>query len=181
VRQAIMQKSATTQLEAPRIENTNPMLIAGLRSPFADEPWKGTPELWQRFTPYLGKIPGRVGRAAYGLCFLQPNGVDYVAGVEVSGPSDLPSDFTAVNIPAGTYLVFPHREHVSKLHITCDMISEWLPTSGYEAEASWGTGLLRALFGGVQSEHWDGGHGGVSSDQGVKLPRGLGDSSRNKN
>jgi AraC family transcriptional regulator len=133
MQQAKTEKSATTQLEAPGIENSRPMLIAGLRSHFADEPWRSTPELWQRFTPYLGKIPGQVERAAYGLCFHLPNGIDYLAGVEVSGLSGLPPDFTAVNIPAGKYLVFPHREHVSRLHITCEKIADWLPTSWYEA------------------------------------------------
>ena len=133
MQQAQMRTSSARQVEAPRVENSRPLLIAGLRSQFADEPWKGTPELWQRFAPYLGKILGQVGRTAYGLCFLLLNGVDYLAGVEVSGSSGLPSDFTPVNIPAQRYLVFPHREHVSKLHITCDMISEWLPTSGHEA------------------------------------------------
>jgi AraC family transcriptional regulator len=127
------QNSPGTQLETPRVENSRPMLMAGLRNHFRDEPWKGTPELWRRFAAYLGKIPGQVGGAAYGLCFLQPNGIDYVAGVEVSGLSGVPSDFTAVHIAAGKYLVFPHGQHVSKLHFTCEMISEWLPTSGYEA------------------------------------------------
>jgi AraC family transcriptional regulator len=124
MQQAKMEKSATTRVEAPGVEKSKPMLIAGLRSHFLDEPWKGTPELWQRFSPYLGKIPGQVGRAAYRLCFQLSNGIDYVAGFEVSGLSGLPSDFTAVNIPAGKYLVFPHREHVSKLHITCFEIAE---------------------------------------------------------
>ncbi len=133
MQQAKMEKSAATQLEAPRVENCRAMLVAGLRGHFAVEPWRGTPELWQRFAPYIGKLPGQVGRTAYGLCFLLPNGVDYEAGVEVSGVSGVPSDFTAVNIPAGKHLVFPHREHVSKLHITCDKIAEWLPTFGYEA------------------------------------------------
>jgi AraC family transcriptional regulator len=133
MQQAQKKTSSATQLEAPRVENGMPKRIAGLRSRFTDEPCKGAPELWQRFVPYLGKIPGQVGRVAYGLCFLLPNGIDYVAGAEVSGLSGIPSDFTVVNIPAGKYLVFPHREHVSKLHITCDEIAEWLPTSGYEA------------------------------------------------
>ena len=133
MRQAQMRTSSATSLEAPRVENSRPLLIAGLRSHFREEPWNGTPELWQRFAPHLGRIPGQVGRTAYGLCFLLPNGVAYLAGVEVSGLAGLPSDFAAVNIPAQKYLVFPHGEHVSKLHLTCEMISEWLPTSGYEA------------------------------------------------
>jgi len=133
MQQAQMRTSSAAQLEAPRVENSRPLLIAGLRSHFADQPWNGTPELWQRFAPHLGRIPGQVGRTAYGLCFLLPNGVDYLAGVEVSGLAGLPSDFASVNLPAQKYLVFPHREHVAKLHNTCQVIAEWVPTSGYEA------------------------------------------------
>ena len=136
MQQAQMRTSSAAQLETPRVENSRPLLIAGLRSHFREEPWNGTPELWQRFAPYLGRIPGQVGRTAYGLCFLLPNGVDYLAGVEVSSLAGLPSDFVTVNIPAQKYSVFSHREHVSKLYRTCEMISEWLPTSGYEAATS---------------------------------------------
>jgi AraC family transcriptional regulator len=133
MQQAQMGTSSAARLDAPRVVNSTPLLIAGLRGHFADAPWTGTPELWQRFAPHLGKVPGQVGRTAYGLCFLLPNGVDYLAGVEVSAASGLPSDFATINIPAKTYLVFPHREHVSKLHVTCEKIAEWLPRSGYEA------------------------------------------------
>jgi AraC family transcriptional regulator len=128
--------SLAAELEAPRVENSRPLLIAGLRGQFTGEPWNGTPELWQRFAPHLGKISGQVGPTAYGLCFLLSNGVDYLAGMEVSGVSGLPADFATVSIPAQKYLVFPHSGHVSKLHLTCERISEWLPTSGYEAAKS---------------------------------------------
>jgi AraC family transcriptional regulator len=133
VQQTQLQKSPALQFEAPRVENSKPLRMAGLRCHFRDAPSKGTPELWQRIAPHLGNIPGQVGRAAYGLCFLLPNGVDYLAGVEVSGISGLPLDFTMVSIPAQKYLVFSHGEHVSKLHITCDAIAQWLPTSGHQA------------------------------------------------
>jgi AraC family transcriptional regulator len=133
VQQAQMKTTRPAELEAPRVEHGRPLLITGLRSHFADEPWKGIPELWRRFAQHLGKIPGQVGRTAYGLCFLQASGVEYLAGVEVSRSSGLPSDFTTVSVPAQKYLVFSHREHVSKLHLRCATISEWLPTSGHEA------------------------------------------------
>lgn len=109
------------------------MQIAGLRYHYADEPWKGMAEQWQRFLSHMGKIPGQVGRTAYGVSFLLPNGVDYLAGVEVSGNSKVPEDFATVSIPAQKYLVFPHREHVSKLHETCRMAGEWLAANGHEA------------------------------------------------
>jgi len=138
MQQARTQKSAAAQLETPRSENGRAMQIAGLRYHYADEPWKGLAEQWQRFVSHMGKIPGQVGRTAYGVNFLLPNGVDYLAGVEVSGNSALPEDFATVSIPAQKYLAFPHREHVSKLHETCGMAGEWLAANGYEVFRSAG-------------------------------------------
>jgi len=117
----------------PRLENGKPLLIAGLRGHLTSANWEGIPAQWQRFGSYLGKIPGEVGRAAYGLCFQVPNGIDYLSGVEVSGGSGLPSEFSLVSIPAQKYVIFPHHEHVSKLRSTLDTIwDKWLPASGHE-------------------------------------------------
>ncbi len=129
--QATMKKS---QLEAPRMENGKALRIAGLREHYTSETMKNIPELWMRFAPRIGNIPGQVGRVAYGLCFnaLSPDGMDYLAGVEVSSSSDLPGDFSVANIPAQRYAVFSHREHVSKLYETLDAIHKWLPGSGLE-------------------------------------------------
>jgi len=95
---------------------------------------KNIPELWQRFGPHIGNIPGQVGRVAYGLCFnaLSPDGVDYLVGVEVSGSSGLPGDFSVATIPAQKYAVFSHRDHVSKMYQTLDAIDKWFPGSGLE-------------------------------------------------
>jgi AraC family transcriptional regulator len=120
------------QLESPRLENGKALLITGKLGHFTDATWEDIPAQWQRFASHLGKIPGQVGRTTYGLCFLPQDGFDYLSGVEVSGSSGLPSDFKSVSIPAQRYLVFPHREHVSKLNNTCQMIFQWLPTSGRE-------------------------------------------------
>jgi AraC family transcriptional regulator len=130
-----MKKSPATKLEAPRIENGEALRIAGLRAHYTSETMKHIPELWMRFAPHIGNIPGQVGRVVYGLCFnaLSPDGIDYLAGVEVSGSSDLPGEFSVANIPAQKYAVFPHREHVSKLYETLDAIDKWLPGSGLEA------------------------------------------------
>jgi AraC family transcriptional regulator len=133
--QATMKKSTAVKLEAPRMENGKALRIAGLREHHTQETMKNIPGLWQRFAPHIGKIPGQVGRVAYGLCFnaVSPDGIDYLAGVEVSGSSDLPSEFSVANIPAQKYAVFSHREHVSKLYETLDAIDKWLPGSGLEA------------------------------------------------
>src|SRR5260370_2805233 len=132
--QATMKKSPAMQLEAPRFENGKALLIAGLSGHYTLETMKNMPELWQRFAPQIGNIPGQVGRVAYGLCFnaLSPDGMDYMAGVEVSGSSGLPSEFSVATIPAQKYAVFSHREHVSKLYETLDAIHKWIPGSGLE-------------------------------------------------
>jgi AraC family transcriptional regulator len=132
--QATMKKSPATQLEAPRIENGKPLRIAGLREHYTPETMKNIPELWQRFAPHIGNIPGQVGWVAYGLCFnaLNPDGMDYLTGIEVSSSSDLPGDFSVANIPAQKYAVFSHRERVSMMYQTLDAIDKWLPGSGLE-------------------------------------------------
>ena len=132
--QATMKKSPAPQLEAPRFENSKALRIGGLREHYTSETMKNVPELWLRFAPHIGHIPGQVGRVAYGLCFnaLSHDGMDYLAGVAVSSSSSLPSEFSVATIPAQKYAVFSHREHVSKLYETLDAIDKWLPRSGLE-------------------------------------------------
>lgn len=127
--------TSVAQLEAPRFENGKPLLIAGLRRRYTSETMNSTPAQWQRFAPHIGKVPGRAGRATYGLCFLHTGsaGIEYLSGVEVSSCVGLPGEFSCVSIPAQRYAVFLHREHVSKLWDTCDAIGkQWFPGSGYE-------------------------------------------------
>src|SRR5258708_39508905 len=132
--QATMKKSPAMQLEAPRIEHGKVLRIAGLREHYTAETMKDIPELWQRFAPHIGNVPGQVGHVAYGLCFnaLSPDGMDYLAGVEVSSSSGLPGEFSVATIPAQKYAIFPHHEHVSKLGESLDAIDKWLPGSGLE-------------------------------------------------
>src|SRR6266403_837897 len=133
--QATMKKSPAMQLEAPRIEHGKALRIAGLREHYTSETMKDIAELWQRFAPHIGNVPGQVGHVAYGLCFnaLSPDGMDYLVGVEVSSSSGLPGEFSVATIPAQKYAVFSHREHVSKLYQTLDAIDKWLPGSGFGA------------------------------------------------
>ena len=133
--QATMKKSPAAQLETPRFEYGKPLLIAGLRKRFTAETMKNIPELWQRFVPYIGNVPGQVGQVAYGLWFNAPDvdDMDCLVGVEVSSSSSLPGEFSVAAIPAQKYAVFQHREHVSRLRETLDAIDGWLPGSGLEA------------------------------------------------
>jgi AraC family transcriptional regulator len=132
--EAGMKKSPAVQLEAPRMESGRALRIAGFREHYTSETMKNIPELWMRFGPHIGSIPGQVGHVAYGLCFnaLNPDGMEYMTGVEVSSSSGLDGAFGVVTIPAQKYAVFSHREHVSKLFETLDAIHKWLPGSGLE-------------------------------------------------
>jgi AraC family transcriptional regulator len=59
---------------------------------------------------------------------------DYLAGVEVSGFSDLPAEFARLRIPSQCYAIFTHREHVSTIHsVGMTIWTKWLPESAYEA------------------------------------------------
>jgi AraC family transcriptional regulator len=121
-------------LQAPRMENGKALRIAGLREHYTSETMKDIPQLWMRFAPHIGKIAGQVGKVSYGACFnaQSPDGMDYLTGVEVSGSSSFPSEFSVAAIPAQKYAVFSHREHVSKLYETLAAIDKWLPESGLE-------------------------------------------------
>jgi len=104
---AKMKESTSLQLDAPRFENGKALVIAGLRSRYTSETMNGIPAQWERFVPYIGKIPGQVGRAAYGVCWNFAGGIEYLTGVEVSNSSDIPGEFNVVDIPAQNTLFSP--------------------------------------------------------------------------
>ena len=127
-------KESVVMPDGPRIERRGPMVIAGIPRTF-------TPSLgqiavqWQRFTPYLGTIRGRVGQCAYGVC-IGCSGADtfeYLCGVEVAHGFIVPRDWLHLHIPAQTYAVFAHHDDVTKLRETIrGILEEWLPRSGHE-------------------------------------------------
>ena len=123
-------------LTPPRFESGRLLLIAGLNERYdAESSGAGIPAQWQRFHPYMGSIAGRVGKAAYGVCYNTDDdgNMDYLCGVEVTGFSALPPNFTRLRLPATRYVVFLHREHISTIRTTWNAIwNQWLPESGHE-------------------------------------------------
>jgi AraC family transcriptional regulator len=115
----------------PRIENRKALLIAGSQRHYSLENVGDIPSQWQSLP--FGRIPCQVGHAAYGVCNNAVEGgsdFDYLAGVEVSTLAGLPSEFAHISIAGGKYAIFPHRDHVSKLKETIDMIMRtWRPAS----------------------------------------------------
>jgi|SRR3974377_1340706 len=131
-----LQKLPEPSLQGPRVEQAGSFLVAGLRRHYTDDRISRIPIQWQQFVNYLGRIPGQVGGATYGVC-LNPTsgtvGIDYLSGVEVSHPIGLPEDFSVVTIFAQPYAVFVHRGHVSQLRDSLDAIwQKRLPESGHE-------------------------------------------------
>jgi AraC family transcriptional regulator len=122
------------QLEEPRFQDGKAVLVAGLKNRFAGPDVKNISALWERFGPFIGKIPSQVGDVAYGLCYnmiSNPFSFDYMAGVEVSSSSGLPADFSIISIPSMRYAIFTHRGPIANLSITIDAIyHRWLPNSG---------------------------------------------------
>jgi AraC family transcriptional regulator len=128
--------NAVDGLEPPRFENGPERLIAGYSASYTFENQATIPALWNRFAPFIGKVPTQLGTATYGVSFnYRPGyGFDYLCGVEVRDTAALPPDFSSVRLPAGRYAVFTHNKHVSLIRETLDAIwRKWLPTSGCQA------------------------------------------------
>jgi AraC family transcriptional regulator len=128
-----MDQAVLPDLEPPRFEALEPLLVAGLSERYDCETSKAIPAQWQRFAPHIGNIPGQVGWTTYGVrhnCDDDGN-FDYTAGVEVASFSRLPPDLGRVRIPAQRYAVFSLADHVSTIRRTIMTIwNKWLPDSG---------------------------------------------------
>jgi predicted transcriptional regulator YdeE len=126
-------RAQTLGLGAVRFEAGRERLVAGFNNSYDMNTGSNIPALWARFAPHIGKVPGQIGAATYGVSWnMQPGGkFDYLAGTEVSADTKLPADFTRVTLPAGRYAVLTHEGHVSLLPQTFDKIfSQWLPDAG---------------------------------------------------
>lgn len=131
-----MTTTSTRILEDPRIITSKPMMLAGIAERYDCQDPSMIPGLWQRFGAHLGHIPNEVKGVAYGACYNFDNEgfYDYMACVEVSAVTDLPSGFRTLNVPATKCAVFSHREHIAGIRETFAAIwGSWFPSSGYKA------------------------------------------------
>jgi predicted transcriptional regulator YdeE len=123
-------RAAVLGLPEPTFRQGPDLLVAGLNEYYDIDTRRRIPQQWERLAPHLGKVPGQVGRDAYGVCHAAgPDGrFEYLAGVAVSSPGRLPAGFTTVRVGARRYAVFTHPGHVSSLPATIDTIwSRWAP------------------------------------------------------
>lgn len=120
----------------PRIVHGHFLLIAGFGGRFTQETSREIPELWEKFIPEIGKIPGQKGEVTYGIC-CNPDGkggFEYIAGVEISKLDDLPDKYRWVEVQPQQYVVFEHKGSLDTLPKTFHYIwKTWLPKSGRQA------------------------------------------------
>lgn len=121
-----------TSLAEPRYEKRDSFLIAGLTRRFTPDTMSNIADIWRRFAPHIGKVPGQAGRITWGVIsnFTNVEAFDYMAAVELSPYAGLPPNLDILTIPALTYAIFPHFGHVSGLKETIDTIwRDWQPSS----------------------------------------------------
>ena len=131
-----MDETLLTNLDPPRVENLKTLLIAGLSERYNSETCANIPAQWQRFAPYLGHIPGQVGRTAYGVVYNSDDAgnTEYMSGVEVPDFSRIPADLSRLRIPEQRYAVFTQRDHIATIRRTWFTIwNKVLPESGHQA------------------------------------------------
>ncbi|MCK5746034.1 MAG: AraC family transcriptional regulator [Oricola sp.] len=130
----VMSDSKSSPLSPPAVAGEKPILLAGLREFRRFDERAGIPAQWQRFTPFIGSVPGESPGAAFGACF-QPasgeEGFDYLTAVRTNSLDNLPEGLSGARLDARRYAKFPHEGHVSTIGATCAAIfNDWLPASG---------------------------------------------------
>src|ERR1700726_2868322 len=128
-----MDRSMFFQLDPPRFEENDRLLIAGLSCRYTFETSEGIPRQWQRFGPYIGNLAGQIGPETYGGShnFDHSGSCEYIAGVKARHFAARPDGFGTVSIGRQRYAVFQHGQHVSMLRRTHYTIwNKWLPDSG---------------------------------------------------
>ena len=131
-----MDEQTRVEVAEPRFEHGQFLLIAGLGGRFTQDTTDGIPELWEKFIPHLGKIPGQKNEVTFGVCCNADGkgGFEYIAGVEISKLDDLPEQYRWVEIQPQYYAVFEHKGPLESLSQTFRYICDtWLPQSGHQA------------------------------------------------
>lgn len=125
-----------TNLAPLRIEQHEPIRLAGFARQFTDKSMNEIPDLWRNFGTRIVAISNPAGSGAYGVSYGRADdeeGFAYIVGVEVNDASVVPDDFDTLKIPALQMAVFPHDGDVSELSGTIHLVwTEWLPESGYQ-------------------------------------------------
>jgi AraC family transcriptional regulator len=114
---------SVSSLEKPRIVQERALRIVGLAERHVGN--AGIPAQWSRFLPHLATIPARVGSDTFGVMYdYDESGqhLTYLSGVLVSALPERLGPLSALELPARSYAVWPHRGHVSGVARTCQQI-----------------------------------------------------------
>jgi AraC family transcriptional regulator len=126
----------SVRLAQPRIVEGKPMIIVGLSERQSFATTQAIPAQWQRFMALYGEIPDKLNPVPVGACSdTDEDGYfNYICGVEVTRVSQAPRGMSVLRVPAQTYAVFTHRDHVSTIGATYSAILDhWLPEHGKTA------------------------------------------------
>ena len=130
-----MKKNLLVDVAAAEIKERDAFRVVGLGTRCTFEDTSAIPPLWQSFNEREKDVPGAVGGAAYGVCYDtdEAGSFRYVAGVETTEVTDVPSGMESVSVPASRYAVFTHSGHVADLPKTVYTIwNKALPDAGLE-------------------------------------------------
>lgn len=132
-----MEATTNITLAPPTVRKAEELLIFGVGQNYNCANKAGIPAQWARFEPHIEAIANRTKDVYYGaVCNMDPAGdFEYICGVPVSEFPLHPADFRRLHIPAQTYAVFEHRDHISSIGETMGAIwNHALPASGFKAK-----------------------------------------------
>ncbi len=91
-------------------------------------------QMWGIFNQRCVEIQHVIpSQPAYGVCFMHPAGMEYVAAFPVDQLSEIPQGMVGKEIPAQTYVVFPAKGLAEIGPTYHKIMQEWLPSSGFKA------------------------------------------------
>ncbi|MEO8484513.1 MAG: AraC family transcriptional regulator [Acidobacteriota bacterium] len=121
-----MNPTTSHAIARPSIRTREAFLVFGLSQHYQAGGNAGIPSQWNRFGPHIGHITNEVPGVSYGVVHNvdATNNFDYLCGVEVTEFPAEPSEFARLRVPAGTYAVFEHGDHISSIQATFTAIWE---------------------------------------------------------
>lgn len=114
--------TSTTSLE-PRIEQRPAMHLVGTICDYAfadGDMLRALPQQWAAFGPLIPKVEAAGPPIAFGVALPagDPSCFRYMAAVPAKPDAAPPPGMSVVDLPARSYLAFPHHGHVSTLNRT---------------------------------------------------------------
>jgi len=125
-------------LKPTRYEKSGDLRITGTSQRYSFDGVGGIPDQWQSFEPLIAQLVSDPAPNTYGVIHnSQEDGFDYLSGVDLQTEIEVPEGMISLTLPAQTYAVFWHPDHVATVRETCDAIwTEWLPSSGVTVVAA---------------------------------------------